>query len=170
MTEETGVTVAETDDNEEEVITLEEEFKGLHRDLTGIKDKWNKLAKTKEEENHPSALVFKLLAGDLIPLIADALQATGEGFEEVGTAIQETADTAAGGNLSDDEASQVYLTLQANVNAFEAMAESATEPAAKDSLTKMVEMNKNAMEVLLDNFGEGLVEMADELRKEAEAE
>lgn len=159
-------TEEETEDGEE--TTIEEEFKNLFQDASELQKRWMRLAQSKEEEKDPkSANLLRLIAGDVFPLISDLIAASGSAFEEVG-AVAEAAEE--GPNLTDEELIQIYITLVSNKKAFEQLEEASNDPKIKEGLHRLVVLNTETMEMLKTNFGDELVEAAEEQIKEATVE
>lgn len=166
ITTTTGEEVAEDNENE---ISIEEDFRGLWGESQSMQKKFMKLAAQSEEEKDAvSAKILRAIGGDLIPLIAEIIAASGSAFEEVSAAAaaSEYSDEE-GANLTDDELVQIYVTIASNEKAFSQLIDMTQDENAKKGLQNLVELNRSAINMLHENFGDDLVEAANEKLKEA---
>ena len=152
----------EPEPSEDDELTIEEEFRGLYADVNKIKDRWMRLAKQKEEEkDKASAQLLRLIAGDIIPIIADVIAASGGAFDEVSGMISDASGLGEdGANLTEDEAVQIYVTLMSNVDAFKRMVDTAPDANVKAALSHLVGLNESTMTMLRDTFGDELQDNA----------
>jgi hypothetical protein len=164
----TGSDVDEGDESQdqEEELTIEEEFRTLWGDAQTMQARFMKLAAQADEEKDPtSAKILRSIGGDLMPLISDVIAASGSAFEEVG----EVADEAHSGgvDLTDDELVQIYVTLASNERAFSQLIDMTQDENAKAGLQQLLGLNQSALSMLKENFGEDLVNAAQDKLQEA---
>jgi hypothetical protein len=151
----------ETDLDDDDEMSIEEEFRGLYADVNKIKERWLRLAKQKEEEKDKSAAqILRLVAGDIIPIISDLIAASGGAFEEMGGMVSEAAGLSEGPNITEDEAVQIYVTLLSNVEAFKRIEATASDSDVKTAFSNLRELTESTMTMLQDTFGDEFVELA----------
>jgi hypothetical protein len=138
------------DDEDDDEMSVADEFRTLYVDTKKLTEKWIRLAKMRAEEGDTvSAGIYRQLAGDLLPLMEDSLAATGAAFEELEAA---TAEAAGGEGMDGDDAVVVYSALYASELAFKQLADASFDADAKEKLTRLAVLNAKAMEVLQENY------------------
>ena len=156
--------------NFDEEVSIGDEFRGLYNDTNKIKDRWLRLAKTKEEEkDEVSAKLLRLIAGDVMPLISDMIAASGAGFEEMEEAMADNEEAQQNGGLTDEEVAQIYVTLLSNEAAFKQLVDQAGDENVKSGLQQLVDLNLTTMGMLRDTFGDEIAQVAADQIKEAAA-
>jgi len=141
--------------DEEDDLSVSDEFRQLYADTGLLKEKWQKLVSSKESSHPEIAAVYRNLAGDLLPLLLDVLQASGSAFEEAFISISDL-DNQEVVALSDDEVKQLIITSLMNIHAFEQMSEDAPPPA-QDQIQHYLGINQRAISMLTEVYGEEIV-------------
>lgn len=166
--DESITTPGETVEEEEETISIEDEFRELLSSSEEIQQRVKvisaQMASKKEVTAEDLATLYGFLEGDVLSLIRDLVQATGAGLNDAMEYLSEgdTDDEEEEEDDDLDEATiQIYATLQANTAAFHNLAELDTIPKeAKEGISQMLAMNASTTEMIRENVGEEVAQRA----------
>ncbi len=154
------------DEDDEEFVSIEEEFGDLYRRGEEIKSRLLRIAKTKEENKQGEiANMYRTLASDILPWILESLSATAGTLQELEEGVEESAAETTG--ITEDDAVQIYVTLAANRDVLTKLKDSpAANSEVRDALDKVIAMNEKSMEVLSETY-EDIESLAKETVEEA---
>jgi hypothetical protein len=155
------ITTAE--ENLDDEISIEEEFRALYGDAESIKERWAKIAKTKDEEGQKEiATLLRLISGDVLQLLQDTISTTALAAAPEGEAGEETLD--------EEEVEQIYATLHTNTEAFKQLLlaiGTSGDAESVQKIQKLIDMNEETLLMLRENYGEELAQDALETIKQA---
>jgi seryl-tRNA synthetase len=162
-----------TEGSEDEVPSVEEEFRDLQTHVQGLRTRLNKLATTLEHRgNEPAtkkdlAQLYRFLDGDVASSMGDLVSACGAAFSDVFEMVENgPEDSEEEGDDEDDNTPsdtdvQVYTTFLANIEAFTNLsnAPGLTEDQKK-AFEQMIQLNKGNLAHFEEAYGEETMKQA----------
>lgn len=164
---------------EETEPTTDDVLRALHKQTESISERYathvNRLLEKKEEQatKEDIAELYQSVKSDQLSLLADFIAETAAGFSDIAVLLAESddeeEDDSEDSEAMDENTIEVYSTLQANLNAFEGLMQTTgVLPQAKEAFGSLVELNRKAMKVFEDEFGEEIKQAFAETLKQAQ--
>jgi hypothetical protein len=159
--DEGGVEDEDMEEDLDEGGPIGDDFRELFGETEALRTKLLRLAQTKQETGGVTeANILRVMAGDLLPLLADLIATCGASFEEVSEGLG-----GGGGHegLDMEDAVQLYVTIQSNLALLRNISGSTPDEGVRQELAKLMALNESGLALLRDNYGDGIEEAATEV-------
>lgn len=154
---------------DDEEATLGEDFRDVYNGFEDTRRKWMTLA---SKASGDKAAILQLLAGDLLPLLADFAALAGISVDALEEAIEagdeDDEETEGVPRLGDQEATMVYVALLSGQQTLKALL-GKLPPDAQAGISQLIETQEQALGVLRETYGQPLLDAAEAIVAQAVA-